>query len=101
MMDHYHCYSEMGLKRVVVVADHSIKLEKKRQMSRLFLRKNFLRVPVLLSDRSGSLCSSFCGFKDDDESKSVDDGSTNSSSFRLFVLLFVCTDCLEENISEN
>jgi hypothetical protein len=56
------------------------KARKKRSMSRLFLRKNFLRVPVLLSDRSGSLCSSFCGFKDDDESKSVDDGSTNSSS---------------------
>jgi hypothetical protein len=66
-----------------------------------FYIKNFLRVPVLLSDRSESPCSVFCGFIADDESKSVDNGSASSSSFRLFVLLFVCNDCLEENISEN
>lgn len=66
----------------------------------LIKKKNILRVPVLLSDRSGSPWSVFCGFIDDG-SNSFDDGSTNSSSFRLFVLLLICTGCLEENISEN
>jgi hypothetical protein len=57
----------------------------------------YLRVSVLLVDRSTSFWSVFCGFKEDEESNSVDDGSTSSSNFRLLVLLFVC---LDEYISE-
>jgi hypothetical protein len=59
---------------------------------KLILKKN-LRVPVLLSDRSDSIWSVFCGFKENDESNSVDDGSAISSNFLLLVLLF---DCLVE-----
>jgi hypothetical protein len=63
--------------------------------------RNDLRVPVLLRDRSGSNDSVFCGLIADEASKSADNGSLSSSSFRLFVLLLMGTDCLAENISEN
>ena len=65
-------------------------------------QKSFLlRVPVLLSDRSGSGCSVFCGLIADNDSRSVDDGSLSSSSLRLLGLLLICTGGLDEKISEN
>jgi len=75
--------------------------KKKNNLFEVYFKNYYLRVPVLLSDLSESICSVLCGFKENDESKSVDDESPNSSNFRLCVLLFVCTDCLDEYTSEN
>jgi hypothetical protein len=71
---------------------------RKKMITRKFYFEIYLRVPVLLMDLSESFCSVFCGFNEDDESKSADVGSASSSNFRLFVLLF---ECRVEYISEN
>ena len=81
------------------MVDRSTKLED-RNISFTPVNSGNLRVPVLLIDRSESICSVFCGFNEVDESNSFDDGSASSSSFRLFALLFDGPDDLELYRSE-